>query len=38
MAVFEIKRGIGQKTPIFHTPCTWLARYPRTHSNFCPKF
>ena len=35
--VFEIKRDIGRKRQIFHTPCISLAWSPRTPSNFCPK-
>ena len=36
--VFEIKRDIGRKTPIFHAPCIQLARSPRTPLNFSLTF
>ena len=36
--VFEIKRDIGRKTPIFHTPFVYLARSSRTPSNFAQNF
>jgi len=40
--IFEIKQGIGRKTPIFHIPLFqtpfMLAPSPRTPWNFCPKF
>jgi len=37
--VFEIKRDIGRKTPIFHTPVlVFILQDPLTSSNFPPKF